>query len=125
MNPWAAPLIPIQFPGPHRFGHAEQLLALLADGGLDDDLGDLGFHAITLHIAGFTQQQLSYSHSMQREEDWRPRFEREVTPDRYPLMVDHGRYHTERDASAAERPDEFEFVLDLILDGIEQRRTPG
>jgi len=122
-HPWAAPLIPVQFPGPHRFGHAEALLGLLASGGFDDDLRDLAYHAITLHIAGFTQQQLSYAATMQREDDLMARFEREVTTDHFPLMVDHARYHTERDASADERPDEFEFVLDLILDGIEQRDT--
>ena len=30
-------------------------------GGLEGDLHDLGFHAITLHVAGFTQQQLTYA----------------------------------------------------------------
>ena len=119
---WAAPLIPHCFPGPNRFGHAERLLELLTLGGFDDDLRDLGYHAVTLHIAGFTQQQLSYSLSDDEWESGMARFHREVTTDRFPLMIDHVRYHTERDHRPEGRPDEFRFVLDLIVDGLERRR---
>jgi AcrR family transcriptional regulator len=119
---WAAPLIPVRFPGPNRFGQAERLLELLTQGGFDDDLRDLGYHAITLHIAGFTQQQLSYSMPDDDREAGMARFHREVTEDRFPLMVDHVRYHEEHREHPEGRPDEFRFVLDLIVDGLERRR---
>ena len=119
---WAAPLIPLQFPGPNRFGHAERLLELLTLGGFDDHLRDLGYHAIIIHIAGFTQQQLSYSMPADELEAGMARFHREVGTDRFPLMVDHVRYHEEHRDHSAERPDEFRFVLDLIVDGLERRR---
>ena len=119
---WAAPLIPQRFPGPNRFGHAERLLELLTVGGFDDDLRDLGYHAVTLHIAGFTQQQLSYSMPAEDRDAGMARFHREVSEDRFPLMVDHVRYHEEHRGHTAERPDEFRFVLDLIVDGLERRR---
>jgi AcrR family transcriptional regulator len=119
---WAAPLIPHHFPGNHRFGFSETILDLLGRGHFDDDLRDLGFHAITLHIAGFTQQQLSYAMSSEQLQVAMERFARDVTPDRFPLMVDHVDYHVERDRDHGRRPDEFCFVLDLILDGLERRR---
>ena len=119
---WAAPLIPYRFPGDHRLGFSETVLDLLGRGHFDDDLRDLGFHAITLHIAGFTQQQLSYRMTAERRADGMERFARDVTPDRFPLMVDHVDYHIERDRDPGDRPDEFCFVLDLILDGLERRR---
>ena len=119
---WGAPLLPSRFPGPNRFGQSERLLELLTLGGFDDDLRDLGYHAVTLHIAGFTQQQLSYSTTDERLEDGMARFRREVTADRFPLMVDHVRYHEERHDRPDGRPDEFRFVLDLIVDGLERRR---
>lgn len=108
-----------RWPGPNRWRHMEDLLRVLADAGLPDDLADLGFHAITLHISGFTQQQLSYSSQQISEDEMYTRFAAEVTVDEYPHVVDHVRYHQE-----AERThDEFAFVLDLILDGLE-RLTP-
>lgn len=119
---WAAPLIPHRFPGPNRFGLAERLLELLTLGGFDDHLRDLGYHAVTLHIAGFTQQQLSYSTTDEQRDAGMDRFRREVTEDRFPLMVDHVRYHERHREHAEERPDEFRFVLDLIVDGLERRR---
>lgn len=122
---WAAPLIPTTFPGPNRFGVMEWVLDLLRRSGFDDHVRDLGFHAVTLHIAGFTQQQLSYASVGERMNEAMDRFAREVTPDRFPLMVDHAAYHTERDRDPGDRPDEFEFVLDLILDGLERLRPAG
>ncbi|MCB0967329.1 MAG: TetR/AcrR family transcriptional regulator C-terminal domain-containing protein [Ilumatobacter sp.] len=119
---WAAPLLPFRFPGPNRFGQAERILELLTAGGFDDDLRDLGYHAITLHIAGFTQQQLSYSLPDGGREAGMARFRREVTADRFPLMVDHVHYHETSDDRPDGRPDEFRFVLDLIVDGLERRR---
>lgn len=120
---WAAPLIPHVFPGPQRFALMEWVLDLLRRGGFDDHVRDLGFHAVTLHLAGFTQQQVSYAGITDRDAMMQ-RFEADVRPETFPLMVDHARYHTERDAAPGERPDEFEFVLDLILDGLERLR-PG
>jgi AcrR family transcriptional regulator len=119
---WAASLIPDRFPGDHRLRFSETVLDLLGRGHFDDDLRDLGFHAITLHIAGFTQQQLSYTMTPERRADGMARFARDVTRDRFPLMVDHVDYHIERDRDPERRPDEFAFVLDLILDGLERRR---
>lgn len=120
-HPWAPPLLPFQFPCTNRWDESEYLLKRLAEAGFDDHTGDLGYHAITLHIAGFTQQQVSYSTLGDDAARLLGRMRRDAPVDVYPLMNAHVDYHVERDTG--EHPDEFEFVLDLILDGLDRLRT--
>jgi AcrR family transcriptional regulator len=119
---WAGPLVTSHFPGPNRWHLSEAILALLVAGGFDGHLRDLGYHAITLHIGGFTAQQIAYDVDDDTTADALARVARELDVDAHPLMADHIRYHTDPDHTPGERPDEFRFVLDLILDGLEQRR---
>ncbi len=121
-HPWAGPVQSIHFPGPARWQISERILELLTAGGFTDHLRDVGFHAVTLHIAGFTQQQIAYSFDEADAQTALERVQREITPESHPQMYDHIRYHIEYDDLPGERPDEFEFVLDLILDGLERRR---
>lgn len=122
---WAAALLPHHFPGTNRWRTAETILQLLTEGGFTGHLRDLGYHAVTLHIGGFTQQQLSYAATAEESAEAYERFHREVSAAEYPLMVDHVRYHAEMDRIPGERPDEFQFVLELILDGLERARDRG
>ncbi len=115
-HPWAAPLWSTRWPGPNRWRHMESLLRVLAHAGLPEDLTDLGFHALTLHIQGFTQQQISYNQSTQSQEQRQERFAATADADAWPYLVAHMRYHR-NDTQAR---DEFGFVLDLILDGLER-----
>jgi AcrR family transcriptional regulator len=115
---WASALWSTRWPGPNQWRYMERLLAALADAELPDDLADLGFHAITLHIAGFTQQQVSYTMSDEQSDEMYARFAREVTADEFPLVIDHVRYHRDVDEHPKQPRDEFAFVLDLILDGL-------
>ena len=117
---WAGALWMTQWPGRHRWLHMERLLAVLAEAGLPDDLADLGFHAITLHVVGFTQQQLSYAMDEQQSSEMYERFAREVRAEEFPRVVDHVRYHQEAEERDETPRDEFAFVLDLILDGLER-----
>ncbi len=121
-HPWTVELWTNTFPGPSRFRQMEWLLGLLVEGGLTEHLGDLGFHAINMHVAGFTQQQLGYQMDDDRLAAMSERFEREVTADRFPLMVAHKEYHEDVASQRTTHPDEFRFVLDLILDGLERAR---
>ena len=120
---WAGPLVPTHFPGPNRWRTAETILALLRSGGFDGHLLDLGYHAITLHVSGFTAQQIAYDGSDEFQARMFARVDDEFSPEQYPLMDDHIRYHTDPTRVPGERPDEFRFVLDLILDGLERART--
>lgn len=120
---WAGPLATTHFPGPNRWRISETILELLVAGGFDGHLRDLGYHAITLHIGGFTAQQIAYDVDDDTTANGLDRVERELDVDAHPLMADHIRYHTDPEHTPGERPDEFRFVLDLILDGLEQHRN--
>ena len=110
---WASALWSTRWPGPARWRHMEALLAALAAADLPADVADLGFHAITLHVQGFTRQQVDFAsaHDLGPSID---RVLREVSPQELPHLTRHIRYHLESD----EHHDEFGFVLDLILDGL-------
>lgn len=116
---WAAALWATRWPGPARWRHMEALLVLLADADFPDDVADLAFHAVTMHIQGFTQQQISYTQQAANEEQMFARFRREVSADEFPHVVDHVQYHIDVQAPH----DEFGYVLDLILDGLDRARA--
>ena len=118
---WAAAMLSQRWPGPNRWRHMDNLLRLLSTADLPDDVADLGFHAITMHIQGFTQQQIAYSAVVPDEEAMLERFRAEVSPEVFPHIVAHVRYHGETDGPL----DEFGFVLDLILDGLERAAAEG
>ena len=118
---WAAGLWSQRWPGPNRWRHMDTLLRLLSTADLPDDIADTGFHAVTMHIQGFTQQQIAYSAQVPDEAAMYERFRTEVSPDVFPHIVDHVRYHRETE----HRHDEFRFVLDLILDGLEHAAAQG
>ncbi len=121
-HPWAAALLPHHFPGDARWAISEALLQQLTTGGFTDHLRDVGYHAITLHVAGFTQQQLAYQFTDDRADELMERA-LTVTGERFPLMLDHIRYHEHWEDIPGERPDEFRFVLDLILEGLDRLRV--
>jgi len=101
---------------------ATTTLRLLVVGGFDGHLRDLGYHAITLHIGGFTAQQVAYDFDDDYVGEMFARIDRELDVEAYPLTADHIRYHRDPDHTPGQRPDEFRYVLDLILDGLERAR---
>ena len=126
-HPWSAPLWSSAWPGPNRWRLMEALLDLLGNAGFPDDVADLAFHAVTLHINGFTQQQITYRDQTADggEDEMLARFETDVPEVEFPRIHEHMRYHRERDAGSDTPVDEFGYVLDLILDGLEQARLTG
>ncbi len=115
-HPWAGALWPTSWPGPNRLGLMETLLAVLASADLPDDVVDLGFHAIINHVQGFTQQRLAYATDITNDGDVHAPPRRTVDPAAFPLLVDHIRFHRE----GRHEHDEFTFVLDLILEGLDR-----
>ena len=114
-HPWASALWSNRWPGPARRRHMESILVALERAGLTAHAVDMGFHAITMHIQGFTLQQLSFG-LVEAIDDAANRFLREVSADEYPHLTAHVRYHLD----GSSQPGAFGFVLDLILDGLEQ-----
>lgn len=113
---WAGELITGRFPGPLRRRHMDAMLRVLAGAGLPEDVADLGFHALLVHVQGFTQQQAGFRSGAALMAEHATQFLAGPDADATPHLVAHFRYHDER----GHRHDDFEFVLDLILDGLER-----
>ena len=112
---WAAPLWSRTIPGPNRLQLMEDLLAAFRIGGFSPRLAHFGFHAVTMHVVGFTLQQLNYADTNSATDDAATAFIATLDPERFPYMIEHVEYHIHDDEGG-----DFEFILDLILDGLER-----
>jgi AcrR family transcriptional regulator len=124
-HPWACNLL---MSGPRvlpaRLHHIDALLGRLADAGLPDDVTDLAYHALDSHILGFTLWEAGYTSAFKRlPPDFLTTMVRDLSLEGYPNLVEHVSYHQRPQGSG--RKAEFEFVLDLILDGVERIGRSG
>jgi AcrR family transcriptional regulator len=120
---WACnPLMSSPRPSAPRLQMVDRLLARLADAGLPAGLQDLTYHAIDSHILGFTLWLAGYSSGPPLTgNDLRDLLER-IHIEAYPHLNAHVAYH--RQPRTGGGPREFEFGLDLILDGVERMAAP-
>ena len=121
-HPWACGLITgTANPSPARLRWMNAVLGHLRRAGFSAEATHHAYHALDSHIVGFTLWVLPYL-AIQRE---RPDFARQVI-EQLPLadlphLAEHIDFHL------ADRPgdtSEFDFGLELILDGLERLR-PG
>jgi AcrR family transcriptional regulator len=109
---------------PARMQWMESVLRTLREAGFSADLTHHAYHALDSHITGFTLWQVSMPFETKEElVDLAEGFLREIPTDEYPYIIEHAEQHI-----APSSPDgrtEFEFGLELILDGLERLRgTP-
>ena len=100
--------------GPSKMAHQESILRVLREAGFSVRLACRGYHAVTMHAVGFTMQALDFpgnAEEMKGAAEW---FLEEADAGQIPYFVEHVRYHQEH----PEPDGEFEFVLDMILDGL-------
>ena len=115
---WAAAEWTSRMPGPARLAYMEAILRTLAEAGLDESFVYRGYHAVTMHIIGFTIQELGYQ-SFPSGQDLGAvarSFLGDLAAEDLPHLAEHVRAHL----SDHDHGDEFGFVLDLILDGLER-----
>lgn len=115
---WAAAEWTSRMPGPARLAYMEAILRSLAEAGLDESLVYRGYHAVTMHIVGFTIQELGYQNfpSGQDLGTVARGFLDDLAAADLPHLAEHVRGHLSDD----DHGDEFGFVLGLILDGLER-----
>ena len=129
-HPWACSLV--MSPGSTQTGHTsrlryiEWLLRRLREAGFSAELAFHAYHALDSHILGFTMWQLGHSAaakslgSGQDFADLAAQFVGELRTSGYPYLAEHAEQHLgpvgDDDVS------EFEFGLDLILDGLKRAR---
>jgi AcrR family transcriptional regulator len=119
-HPWACGLMmspPRVRPARLRF--MDSVLRSLWEAGFSAELTYLAYHAFDSHILGFTLWEVGYSTGMAEPPNFIPNF-LETLPAEYPYLAQHAEQHLT--GSSHHDEGEFEFGLDLILDGFEKMR---
>ncbi|MHC0430810.1 TetR/AcrR family transcriptional regulator [Streptomyces sp. O3] len=121
-HPWSAPLWTSSVSlGPSRMRYLDSALRNLREADFPPDLLDRAFHTVENHIVGHALQSLGFPLDHGQMQQTGESFLRSFPAERYPDLAGHIRHHlTHRDDGG-----EFAFGLDLILDGLERRRTPS
>lgn len=114
-HPWAIGLWATAG-GQAKMEHQESILRVLREAGFSVKLACRGYHAITMHTVGFTMQALDLPRDAASMQAAAETFLAEADPKKIPYFFEHVRYHQEH----PEPDGEFEFVLDMILDGLEK-----
>jgi AcrR family transcriptional regulator len=116
-HPWACNLS-VSRPrvGAATLRYVDWLIGCLRDAGFSMQVAHNAMHAIESHIYGFTLQELSFPADLEEMGPEIAALLRQQTVADYPHISEMVRDSTHDDQV------EFEFVLDLILDGLERVR---
>lgn len=120
-HPWACGLVMSPARNcPARLRYMEAILRRLRDDGFSAGLTYHAYHALDSHAIGFTLWEVGHSMPTEDLESLASSFLPTIADD-HPYLVEHAEQHLAgfgRDGDG-----EFEFVLDLILDGVERVRA--
>ena len=121
-HPWAAGLVLSSGgSGPARLDYMEAILGTLRRGGFSTGLTDHGYHAIESHIMGFTLWEVGMNlGSRENLAAMATDFLNELSTEEFPHIAEHVHWHL--GGRPPEDQGEFEFGLDLILNGLERLR---
>jgi AcrR family transcriptional regulator len=121
-HPWATSLqMATRTVSPARLRWNEAILRTFREAGFSAKLTHHAYHALESHITGFTLWVANFPFETHEElAELAEAFLREIQLDEYPYFVEHARWHLEE--SGPQEKSEFEFGLDLILDGLERMR---
>jgi AcrR family transcriptional regulator len=118
-HPWACRLVLTAGPSQAQLRFMDSLLASLRQGGFPPELTYHGYHALVSHIMGYTLWQGNYPASEELKAQAAD-FLRDFPAEEYPDLAKHIEQHVA--GSGHEGESDFEFVLDLILEGLERLR---
>jgi AcrR family transcriptional regulator len=132
-HPWACSVVlsttRIRLEGNPRVEYMEWLLRRLREAGFSPELVYHAYHTIDSHILGFTVWQLGHSagaRAVTGGKDFRDfigPFVQELRAREYPYLAEHAEQHVAAPPDDGAR--EFEFGLDLILEGLKRVRQVG
>ena len=130
-HPWACSLVmaptATRMVEASRLRYMEWLLGRLRGAGFSPELTYQAYHALDSHILGFTLWQLGHGAAathLAGERDlaeFARTFLRELREGDYPHLAEHVEQHLAAPSDDGVR--EFEFGLDLILDGLKRARA--
>jgi AcrR family transcriptional regulator len=126
-HPWACSLVmaprDLRLEENPRLRYIEWLLGRLDKAGFSPELTYRGYHALDSHILGFTMWQLGHSPGGEDiPEDFIAKLVPQLRASGYPRLAEHAEQHVS--APWKETLREFEFGLDLILDGLKGALAP-
>jgi tetracycline repressor-like protein len=104
---------------PARMRYIDALLRCLRDAGFSAETTYHAYHTLDSHILGFTLWELGHTIDAEAASALAANFIRDIAED-YPHLAEHAEQHL--DDSRRDGVGDFEFGLDLILDGLERIR---
>jgi AcrR family transcriptional regulator len=115
-HPWASTLWMGRItPGPLRLRYMDTVLGTFAQGGFSPQLTHHAFHAFENHVIGFALQAGTFPFEPEELADVGAAF-LATLPGHFPHLIEHVRQHLEPTPDGVT---DFEFGLDLLLDGLE------
>lgn len=118
-HPWAAGL-QLSSPdgvGPARLRYMDSILRTLRQGGFSVVMTHHAFHVLDTYVVGWTVQEIAFPIEAKDLPALAADFVQGIPAGEYPYLIEHINHHIE--ATDYDESD-FEFGLDLILDGLEQ-----
>ena len=124
-HPWAAPLMEGRTsPGPATLRHHDAVIACFRRGGLSLQLTAHAYAMVDAFVYGFALQEASLPFGGSEEiGELAEQIVSALPADEYPALVEFTRYQVLQPGYSFGKS--FDFVLDLILDGIEQAASSG
>ncbi len=108
---------------PARLRYMDALLGRLRQAGFSADMTHHAYHALDSHIVGFALWQAGIATAAPQLPDLAATFLQRLSVEEFPYLIEHIEQHTRPDSPDGKT--EFEFGLDLILDGLERLRDTG
>ena len=128
-HPWASEVIESRStPTPVVMGYMDSMIGMLRAGGFSLDLTHHTMHAMGSRLLGFSQELFDDSNSQMLDPEMRATMQRDMGG-KYPNIVEltQAIFHDTDSVVGPGCDDqfEFEFALDLVLDGLERLRQQG
>jgi AcrR family transcriptional regulator len=121
-HPWASPLWMRVTIGPARMRYMDSALGVYRRAGLSPEATELAFHAVENHIVGYTMQEMNFPLEADDLAAVAKAFLEELPADEYPYLAEHIQQHLTHEGIGG---GDFEFGLELLLDGIERLAAPA
>lgn len=120
-HPWAGPVLESRrTPGPMRLGYLEAMVGAFRRGGMAIDDVARAFMTLDAYIYGFTMEELSLPFDLRESAEAEA-----MAAEQFGAFPNLAAMAELAFRGAEGVPIEFEFGLDLILDGLEARLVPG
>jgi AcrR family transcriptional regulator len=116
---WAAGIWMSRKGGRAGMRDGDAVLQCLREAGFSKDLTYHAYHVFQGYVLGFTLQELNFPYDSEQLKQLAATFLRDFPADEYPYLAEHIEQHME---PSDDHEGEFEFGLDLILDGLERLR---